>query len=93
MAVIEDVPYREQTLQLEAGDLLFLYTDGVPEATNASNELFGSDRLLQALREKETGTPKEILAHVDSVVKDFVKDAPQFDDLTMLCIEYIGPKN
>ncbi len=93
IGAMEGAKYRSYELQMEPGSKLFLYTDGVPEATNANNELFGTDRLVQALREKETGTPKEILAHVDSVVKDFVKDAPQFDDLTMLCIEYIGPKN
>ena len=93
IGAMEGAKYKSYELQMEPGSKLFLYTDGVPEATNANNELFGPDRLLQALREKETGTPKEILVHVDSVVKDFVKDAPQFDDLTMLCIEYIGPKN
>ncbi|MCR5060592.1 MAG: serine/threonine-protein phosphatase [Saccharofermentans sp.] len=93
IGAMEGAKYRSYELQMEPGSKLFLYTDGVPEATNANNELFGTDRLVQALREKETGTPKEILAQVDSVVKDFVKDAPQFDDLTMLCIEYIGPGN
>ena len=93
IGAMEGAKYRSYELHMEPGSKLFLYTDGVPEATNANNELFGTDRLVQALREKETGTPKEILAHVDSVVKDFVKDAPQFDDLTMLCIEYIGPGN
>ena len=93
IGAMEGARYKSYELQMEPGSKLFLYTDGVPEATNANNELFGIDRLVQTLREKETGTPKEILAHVDSVVKDFVKDAPQFDDLTMLCIEYIGPKN
>ena len=93
IGAMEGARYKSYELQMEPGSKLFLYTDGVPEATNANNELFGIDRLVQTLREKETGTPKEILAHVDSVVKDFVKDAPQFDDLTMLCIEYIGPGN
>ena len=93
IGAMEGAKYKSYELQMEPGSKLFLYTDGVPEATNANNELFGPDRLMQALREKETGTPQEILAHVDFVVKDFVKDAPQFDDLTMLCIEYIGPKN
>lgn len=93
IGAMEGARYKSYELQMEPGSKLFLYTDGVPEATNANNELFGTDRLVQTLREKETGTPKEILAHVDSVVKDFVKDAPQFDDLTMLCIEYIGPGN
>ena len=85
------IRYKEHEITLEPGAKLFIYTDGVPEATNANNELFGTERLLHALRMKETNTPKEILMHIDSTVKDFVKDAPQFDDLTMLCLEYKGP--
>jgi serine phosphatase RsbU (regulator of sigma subunit) len=54
--------------------------------------MFGTDRLVHALRMVEKQSPKQILGHVDSIVKDFVKEAPQFDDLTMLCLEYVGPK-
>ncbi len=82
--------YRQYELHMEPGSKLFLYTDGVPEATNAQNELFGTDRLVQALRATEDEKPKEILSKVRTTVDEFVKDAPQFDDLTMLCIEYKG---
>jgi serine phosphatase RsbU (regulator of sigma subunit) len=86
------VSYKQYELYLEPGAKLFLYTDGVPEATNAELELFGPERLLEALRGAEDKTPEDILAHVENAVKGFVKEAPQFDDLTMLCIEYLGPK-
>ena len=82
--------YRPYTLQLEAGDTLFVYTDGVPEATSAQEELFGTDRMLQALRSRETGTPDELLEAVRQSIAVFVGPAPQFDDLTMLCIRYLG---
>ena len=84
--------YREYEMQLDPGAKLFLYTDGVPEATNAENEFYGTDRMIEALRIMENDSPHDILEIVNASVKDFVKDAPQFDDLTMLCIEYKGKK-
>ena len=84
------VRYREYELQLNPGDKLFLYTDGLAEATNADNELFGTERMLAALNEGANGTPKDILAAVRSAVDAFVGDAEQFDDLTMMCLEYRG---
>ena len=82
--------YKEYTIDMKPGSKLFLYTDGVPEATNAEKELFGSERMVAALNEKPTESPKEILKTVRSTVDAFVKDAEQFDDLTMLCMEYKG---
>ena len=86
------VRYREYELQLTSGDKLFLYTDGVPEATNAKEELFGSERMIAALNEEPDAGPKDILKNVRRAVDDFVQEAEQFDDLTMLCLEYRGPK-
>lgn len=84
--------YKEYELQMDPGSKLFIYTDGVPEATDSDEQLFNTERLLYALRGAEKETPKDIIERVDLAVKDFVKGAPQFDDLTMLCLEYIGPK-
>ena len=89
---MEEVRYQEYTLQLQPGARLFLYTDGVPEATNASQELFGMDRMTAALNEVCDGSPQEILSRVHRSVDLFVGSAPQFDDLTMLCLEYRGPE-
>ena len=89
---MEGAVYKEYELQMDPGSKLFIYTDGVPEATDAAEELFGTERLLYALRGAENETPKDIIVRIDSSVKDFVKEAPQFDDLTMLCLEYVGPK-
>ena len=87
---MEGIRYREYELQLNPGDKLFLYTDGVPEATDAENELFGTERMLEALNSEKDGTPEQVLAGVRRAVDGFVKDAEQFDDLTMLCLEYKG---
>ena len=89
---MEGMRYKEYELTLTPGSKLFLYTDGVPEATNAENELFGTDRMLEALNEDPTAPPEQILCHVRDAVDAFVKDAEQFDDLTMLCVEYQGKK-
>ena len=75
---------------LNRGSKLFLYTDGVPEATNGDNAMFGTDRMLAALNENADASPEEILAGVRRTISGFVGAAEQFDDLTMLCLEYKG---
>ena len=67
-----------------------MYTDGVPEATSEEQELFGTDRMIEALRTHETALPEDILTSVRQSVEEFVGPAEQFDDLTMLCIDYHG---
>ena len=84
--------YREYELMLAPGSKLFLYTDGVPEATDAENELFGTDRMLAALNTDPDAPPEQVLKNVRGAVDGFVKDEEQFDDLTMLCLEYRGKK-
>ena len=88
---MEGVKYREYEIQLEPGSKLFVYTDGVPEATSAEKELFGTERMIDALNTDPDAAPKELLGNVRTSVDSFVKDAEQFDDLTMLCLEYKGP--
>ena len=87
---LDGAKYREYALHLEPGAKLFLYTDGVPEATNAGKELFGTDRMLAALNGKPASTPQDMLTNVRRAVDGFVKEAEQFDDLTMLGLEYRG---
>ena len=88
---MEGVHYKGYDLQLNPGDKLFVYTDGVPEATDGSGEMFGTDRMITALRSCTNNTPEEILQGVRNAVDSFVGDAEQFDDLTMMCLEYKGP--
>ena len=76
---------------MEPGDKIFVYTDGVAEAMNSDKELFGTDRLVEALNSDSGAKPQKILRNVRAAVDDFVGDAEQFDDLTMLCMEYRGP--
>ena len=88
--IMEGVSYSEYEIQMNPGDKIFLYTDGVPEATSKEMELYGTDRLIDALNQKGDGTPYDILMEVRHSVNEFVKDAEQFDDLTMMCVEYRG---
>ena len=82
--------YRDYEIVLEKGDKIFVYTDGVPEATNANKELFGTDRMIEALNTDAGASPEEILGIVRTSVDAFVGSAEQFDDLTMVCLEYRG---
>ena len=87
------VKYHEYELQLEPGSKLFVYTDGVAEATNSSQQLFGTERMIAALNKAANAAPAAVLQAVNLDVAAFVGQAPQFDDLTMLCIEYKGKTN
>ena len=90
LAGMEGSRYREYEITLEKGDSLFVYTDGVPEATNAENELFGTDRMLEALNQNPDAASEEVIREVQKAMEVFVKQAPQFDDITMLSMIYKG---
>ena len=90
VGAMDGVPYIDYEVKLEPGAKLFVYTDGVSEAVNESLVQFGTDRILESLRSSEEGTPREILEAVNHAVNEFAGDAPQFDDLTMMCVEYKG---
>ena len=84
---MENIRYKDYEFTLGKGSTLFLYTDGVPEATRADNELFGKDRMLETLNTYPEVAPKELLNLMKDAVDKFVGEAPQFDDLTMLCVK------
>jgi serine phosphatase RsbU (regulator of sigma subunit) len=88
LAGMEGVRYRAGELTLGAGDRLFLYTDGVPEATNAENKLYGENRLLSFMNENLDLEAVEILPKLKTSIDQFVGNAPQFDDITMLTFDY-----
>ena len=75
---------------MQPGDTIFVYTDGVPEATDAENAMFGTDRMLDALNADPDAGPEELLKRVRAEVDTFIGDAEQFDDLTMLALTYKG---
>ena len=89
---MEGLRYKEYEIQLKPGDKLFLYTDGVPEAADRDKNMFGTERMISALNARQSISPRETLEVMRAAVDGFVQESEQFDDLTMLCIEYKGPE-
>lgn len=90
LAGMEGIHYRKNEYQLEKGDVIYLYTDGVTEAMNVDNELYGEKRLLDILNKNAESDTQTICDSVKTDVDIFVDKAPQFDDITMLCLKYNG---
>ena len=88
LAGMEGIRYRVGELMIYPGDRLFLYTDGVPEATNAENKLYGEDRLLAFMNRNALAEATEFLPALKADIDKFVGDAPQFDDITILMFDY-----
>ena len=92
LAAMEGMRYTEYTLQLNPGDRLFVYTDGIPEAINGETEQYGTDRMIRVLDRFGENTLKEALTAVREDVSAFVGGEDQFDDITMLNVAYFGPE-
>ena len=88
LAGMEGMKYRKNSLQLTPGDKLYLYTDGVTEATNSNTELYGEERLLDFVNSLETVEPESLCKLIKEDVDKFVGTAPQFDDITMLALNF-----
>ncbi len=88
VATMEGIKFKEHEFEVRPGDTLFCYTDGVTEATDAHNVLFGNDRLLAALNQDPDASAETICKNVKSSIDAFVGEAPQFDDITMLCVKF-----
>lgn len=88
LAGMEGIRYKCGTMQLSPGDRLFQYTDGVTEATDKDGRLYGMGRLGEILTQNAALPPMELLGKIKEDIDVFVGDAPQFDDITMLCLEY-----
>jgi sigma-B regulation protein RsbU (phosphoserine phosphatase) len=84
---MEYMPYEEHSIKLNKSDRIFIYTDGVTEATDSDNQLFGDERLLEAMKKTEHLTAPETLIKVREAIDEFVGTAEQFDDITMLTFE------
>ena len=84
--------YQNVEFEIQPGECLFVYTDGVPEAQNERKEMFGTERMLEALNRNPDASPEELLSAVREAVNDFAGEAPQFDDMTMLAFRYNGAR-
>ena len=93
LGVREGLSYRQGHLSLAPGEMIFFYTDGVTEATNEAQELYGETRLQQELARADAGAPvPDVLARLRGSLQSFVGDAEQADDITMLGLRYWGEK-
>ena len=90
IGAFDGVRYKEYEMQLRPGSRLFLYTDGVTEAMDTQGNLFGTERMLDALNRQGRAHPEQILRQVKEEINSYIGGAEQFDDLTMLCLEYKG---
>ena len=90
VATMEGLHFKEHKTVLNKGEILYLYTDGVTEATNADKQLFGEDRMIESLNKYKDESMVDILKDVRKDIDSFVGDAPQFDDITMLGLKYYG---
>lgn len=91
LAGMEGMKYKSQKLILEPGDVIFLYTDGVTEATDCNNRLYGEQRLIDTVNSVRDLPVKELCRYVKDDVESFVGNAPQFDDITMVAVRYLAP--
>lgn len=93
LAGLEDMAFDQSTLTLGAGDVLYLYTDGVTEATNSEEQLYNEPRLEKTINELSTDSLETLLKNIKEDIDLFVGVAPQFDDITMLALRYDGTKD
>ena len=93
VAAMENMKFPDHKIKLDPGDKVFVYTDGVVEATNAQNELFGEKRMLEALNSNQDASIRALLSNVNAGINRFTDGVQQFDDITMLCMEYLGSKS
>lgn len=90
VGAFKDSVYTDYELTLKPGSKLFLYSDGVPEATNQNGDFFGTERMLEALNSDPNADPENTLKIVRKAVDVFEDGADQFDDITMMCVSYMG---
>ena len=90
LASMEDLEYEDETIMLEPGDSLFLYTDGVTEAKNSLGKHLGTKKMLEILNAAPDLAPHELLTGLKDLIDDFARGTDTFDDITMMCINYLG---
>ena len=86
---MDGIRYKEYEMQLEKGATLFLYTDGVPEATDGQNAMYGTERLLSVMNKQKAQSTKQLLENIRESVDEFVGGSEQFDDLTVLAVRLL----
>ena len=92
VGLFDEIDFEEETLTLQPGDVLVVFSDGVSEALNPQGEEFEDARILQTLTETTAGNARERLQALFGSVRAFTAEAPQNDDITVLVISYLIPE-
>ena len=87
LGILDDAEYEETQLKLDPGDKVVLYTDGIVEAMNEQEDMFGFERLLELVKNSQTQTAESLLEEIKSNVNEFAGSAPQHDDITIIVIQ------
>ncbi|MCF0132831.1 MAG: SpoIIE family protein phosphatase [Blautia sp.] len=93
LAAMENIQYQDEEILLSPGDSIYVYTDGVPEATNADNQMYGTDRMMAMLNLNKNGSIKDMLHSMKEDIDAFTGDVSAFDDITMLCMKFRGKQD
>ena len=88
MGSMEGLKYYEEEIKLERGDAIIVYTDGVPEATDPDDAMYGMDRLTACVERCSFETPNDCIEEIRDDIKEFIKGAEQFDDITLMVLKY-----
>lgn len=92
IGVDSDSRFTRQTIQLGEGDMVYMYTDGITEAVDPTNTLFGEERLLQEVSNTQSVSAKDMITHTLKTIEVFAQGAPQADDMTILAVRYLGKR-
>jgi sigma-B regulation protein RsbU (phosphoserine phosphatase) len=87
---MEGMKYTNYQIEMKKGSKVFVYTDGLAEAQDVNDQFYGIERVVETLNTEKEGSPQEIIEGMKKVIDEFEEGTPQFDDLTMLCVEYKG---
>jgi len=90
VGLLEFAPYEQETVQLDPGDIIVVFSDGVSEALDAEGEEFGDERLQQVVRESQHEPAATLVDRLISAVREFTRGAPQSDDITAMVVRYLG---
>jgi sigma-B regulation protein RsbU (phosphoserine phosphatase) len=89
LGVFEDIKddTTQQSITLQKGDKVILYTDGVTEARNADNNMFSLEQLVEVIRQAPSLSAEDLLVHINKKIQEFIEDTPQYDDITLVVME------
>jgi serine phosphatase RsbU (regulator of sigma subunit) len=90
LGIVDEFPFEQRTLELQSGDSLLLYTDGVPDASNEGQEQFGMERLQRVILQRRTAPVADMVSALEHAIAELTGGATQFDDIAILAMKRLG---